>query len=556
MSSVQDFAQDVQSRYGLETFSLYERPDGSLYLQTIEVPRGYRKQGVGSQVMAELTSFADQRGSRIVLSPDVRDAGRGTTSRARLVRFYKRFGFVENKGRHKDYRISEGMYREPHASNPEDSSVNFADLYHSTPEDTDLGRALRYYLGTELAALTDRNMSGETDRAEEVGYHYWDSAVRDHAARHGITLDEAQDDLIRIFRENDPEVVLDPTQLALEMTEPRSERANPVPADRAEQYDPVFADGEMARQHLHTRIRQYKSEALTPELGYWLVWGLSWVKRDTDEFPPDYVIPDPAVYEMALARYREFKTPFFARIREELPSANAYEQEFLTGDLKDYIEVLREIRLEPYLRNDADEELREIFRQLQAINAAYAMPRGALAESPTVVKKDAASRARNPPPRAYGFDHSDIEAGLVRLRQQIQRIQKEGITPNLSWQILGTLDYLEKLGMGEAELLRHQPPAEVFQAAMDYWYEVLKPITYDQGMGMLGYGGDDYDLAVFDIDDRIGILEAIARHPDFGHYASVEVDALKSVATAHGYDPDRPKVEYRFGEESPYDPGM
>ena len=29
------------------------------------------------------------------------------------MKFYKRFGFVENKGRKKDFTISEGMYREP-----------------------------------------------------------------------------------------------------------------------------------------------------------------------------------------------------------------------------------------------------------------------------------------------------------------------------------------------------------------------------------------------------------------------------------------------------------
>ena len=35
------------------------------------------------------------------------------TSQARLKKFYKKFGFVENKGRNKDFEISELMYREP-----------------------------------------------------------------------------------------------------------------------------------------------------------------------------------------------------------------------------------------------------------------------------------------------------------------------------------------------------------------------------------------------------------------------------------------------------------
>jgi hypothetical protein len=62
--------------------------------------------------MEALCAFADRHGLRIIVSPaDKNDDG--TTSRARLVRFYKRFGFVENRGRRKDFRISEGMYREP-----------------------------------------------------------------------------------------------------------------------------------------------------------------------------------------------------------------------------------------------------------------------------------------------------------------------------------------------------------------------------------------------------------------------------------------------------------
>jgi hypothetical protein len=40
----------------------------------------------------------------------------GASSVSRLKKFYKQFGFVENKGRNKDYEISEAMYRLPKAS--------------------------------------------------------------------------------------------------------------------------------------------------------------------------------------------------------------------------------------------------------------------------------------------------------------------------------------------------------------------------------------------------------------------------------------------------------
>ena len=84
----------------------------AIVLSKIVVPRGQRKQGVGTAIMQALVQFADEKGVRLALSPEA-DRELGTTSRTRLVRFYKRFGFVENKGRNKDYRISEAMYRPP-----------------------------------------------------------------------------------------------------------------------------------------------------------------------------------------------------------------------------------------------------------------------------------------------------------------------------------------------------------------------------------------------------------------------------------------------------------
>ena len=60
----------------------------------LEVPKADRKSGVGTRAIERLEAFADQRSATIVLTPALADAGE-TTSRARLVRFYKRFGFVD-----------------------------------------------------------------------------------------------------------------------------------------------------------------------------------------------------------------------------------------------------------------------------------------------------------------------------------------------------------------------------------------------------------------------------------------------------------------------------
>jgi hypothetical protein len=60
--------------------------------------------------MNELTQLADESGRRLTLTA-AKDFG--TTSLPRLKAFYKRFGFVENKGRNTDFTISDSMYRPP-----------------------------------------------------------------------------------------------------------------------------------------------------------------------------------------------------------------------------------------------------------------------------------------------------------------------------------------------------------------------------------------------------------------------------------------------------------
>ena len=93
----------------IDIYPLRSDPN-TLYLSKIAVPKEQREQGLGSQAMQDIVDKADAEGKKIVLSPST---GYGATSVNRLKEFYKRFGFVENKGRNKNYAISETMYREP-----------------------------------------------------------------------------------------------------------------------------------------------------------------------------------------------------------------------------------------------------------------------------------------------------------------------------------------------------------------------------------------------------------------------------------------------------------
>lgn len=78
-------------------------------LSRIVVHESARNEGTGSQIMQRIVEWADQNGKTVALSPSGDFGGNKT----RLVSFYKRFGFIENKGSNKDYEISETMYREP-----------------------------------------------------------------------------------------------------------------------------------------------------------------------------------------------------------------------------------------------------------------------------------------------------------------------------------------------------------------------------------------------------------------------------------------------------------
>jgi GNAT superfamily N-acetyltransferase len=93
---------------GLEV-SLSER-NGIITLHQIVVPKKDRKTGMGTKFMEELVGYADQTGQIITLSPST---DFGATSVDRLIKFYNRFGFVRNRGKHKDFTISDSMYREP-----------------------------------------------------------------------------------------------------------------------------------------------------------------------------------------------------------------------------------------------------------------------------------------------------------------------------------------------------------------------------------------------------------------------------------------------------------
>lgn len=124
-ADVEEFEAQLRAELGLRSLSMFLTNAGDLKLNMIAVNKDAQGRGTGSEAMRRIVGFADERGLRLTLTTGERDDGFGTTSRARLISFYKRFGFVENKGRKKDFSISESMYRDPATARRYEQSAEY-----------------------------------------------------------------------------------------------------------------------------------------------------------------------------------------------------------------------------------------------------------------------------------------------------------------------------------------------------------------------------------------------------------------------------------------------
>jgi GNAT superfamily N-acetyltransferase len=99
-AKVEEFEAHIKNRYEGVVFELMA-PHYLLLRNVVEliwiIVRD-RKTGIGTAIMQELCEFADRHAAEIRLTPASKGDYAATTSRARLMRFYKRFGFVKDKG--------------------------------------------------------------------------------------------------------------------------------------------------------------------------------------------------------------------------------------------------------------------------------------------------------------------------------------------------------------------------------------------------------------------------------------------------------------------------
>lgn len=122
-------------------FHLFRTKSGFLNLSKIEIFDEYKNKGYANQVMEQIIDYANKEGKVIILTPN---PYLKNISKENLRSWYKKFGFIMNKGKNKDYRFMELMYKIPDSldeSNwPQSNMRNFVPPQYPTfpnPQDYD-----------------------------------------------------------------------------------------------------------------------------------------------------------------------------------------------------------------------------------------------------------------------------------------------------------------------------------------------------------------------------------------------------------------------------------
>jgi len=117
-------SKTLANKYPNVALDIAESPK-AIDLSRIVVPQELRNQGLGSSVMQDLIDYADSTGKQVRLSPSSDFGGSPT----RLNKFYKQFGFIDNRGRNKDFTTRETMIRSPEEKSFEVTRKDASDIF-------------------------------------------------------------------------------------------------------------------------------------------------------------------------------------------------------------------------------------------------------------------------------------------------------------------------------------------------------------------------------------------------------------------------------------------
>lgn len=102
--------KDIKTKYKNQTdqLNIFENKDNTISINNLIVKENLRNQGIGQNILNDIIDYADKNKKTITLTPTNK-----YLTKNRLADWYKRNGFVENKGKNTDFSISDTMYRLP-----------------------------------------------------------------------------------------------------------------------------------------------------------------------------------------------------------------------------------------------------------------------------------------------------------------------------------------------------------------------------------------------------------------------------------------------------------
>lgn len=104
--SLDELTKKIEQDHPEVKLDISEKND-NISLTRIVVPKDQRNSGIGTQIMRHITNYADSKGITVSLTPSTEYGG----NKSGLERFYRSLGFVPNKGRTADTRISDSWIR-------------------------------------------------------------------------------------------------------------------------------------------------------------------------------------------------------------------------------------------------------------------------------------------------------------------------------------------------------------------------------------------------------------------------------------------------------------
>jgi len=104
----QTTAKNWEKKHPGMKFNAYPSHGDTIRLQSLEVPKEQRRQGIGSTAVEALKKVAKRQNKRVTLTPEAEPG-----YKKKLNTFYKEKGFKPNKGRNKDYSVSDTMIYDP-----------------------------------------------------------------------------------------------------------------------------------------------------------------------------------------------------------------------------------------------------------------------------------------------------------------------------------------------------------------------------------------------------------------------------------------------------------